>query len=447
MRGFGYWCACALAGIAGCGSVSDNLPDANGDGGGDPPDARPDAPITVTVVTDWGDVDGIGNQLPIGLPRPGAEVYFMKPDGTYEMVTSSGTGVATSQPVPDGTTVVVVRPQDSTRFGVIAYLGLAPGTRVTAGPRPDTYQPTSANGTMTITVPPVPGAASYQLSMPCLWSSSLMNTTFTATLFDPCDHTDRTILVQALDSAGIPIAFTTRNADVVASTTLQMPATQASASFTTSVSGVPPIAAEVWSNVQAYDADFALAGSTLSGFPSAGNLMLQAPYTPAGNRTTIDTRFYDGGFTLQYNRHVVAEPTVLTSITLDAGGIMPFTSRPMWDPGTRMVSWSETGTNRADLGVARGMYYKQGGTISIELRIVFPHVATTVTLPDLPPELAAIAPAAGDNGYINEVFLVDDFDRTGYLATVETADADSRNAGYGPWGRAAQAWISGGGFK
>jgi hypothetical protein len=443
MRGLVY--SSALAVIAACGSVSDNLPDGGDDDG--PADARPDAPITVTVVTDWGDVDPSGAQLPIGLPRPGAEVYFIKPDRTYEMVTSGGTGVATSQPVPDGTSVVVVRPQDPTRFAIIAYLGLAPGTQVTAGPRPDPYVPTSANGTMTINFTPVTGASSYRLTMPCLYSSSQSGNSFTVTLFDPCDHTGRVVLLEALDPNGTPFSFTSTTADVVANSTVMLPAAQPIGSFAANLSGVPPIASEIYINVQRYDAETSLASVSLSGFPTAGALVLAAPSPLAGNRTSIDTRFYDGGFTLQYNRHVVAEPGSIGSYSIDAGGIMPFTTRPMWDPATRTVSWSETGTNRADLGTARGMYYKQGGAIGIELRIVFPHVATTVTLPELPTELAAIAPAAGDNGYINEVFLVDDADVSGYLAGVATADADSRNAGYGPWGDARMAWISGGGFK
>jgi hypothetical protein len=264
---------------------------------------------------------------------------------------------------------------------------------------------------MSVIIAPAPGAASYTLSMPCLWGSSMVNNTFNVTLFDPCDHTDRTILVQAMDPAGVPIWFYTRSADVVANSTVMMPAAQPIGTFAASFSNIPPIAMEAWSNVYNYDAETQLASTSLTGFPTAGSLMLQAASALAGNRTMIDTRFYDGGTNLQYNRHVAAEPALLTGITLDAATIMPFTSRPMWDPATRTVSWSETGTNRADLATARGMYYKQGGAIAIELRIVFPHVATTVTLPELPTELAPIAPAAGDRG------------------------------------SAAEAWISGGGFK
>ncbi|HKE15926.1 MAG TPA: hypothetical protein VKB80_13710 [Kofleriaceae bacterium] len=461
MRGRGFWLAVCLGFAIGCGSVesNDHEPDASGAGSGatdaagsthdgQAPDARPAAPITVTVLTDQGDVDTAGVPLPRGLPRQGAEVYFIQSSGETEMVVTGGAGVATSRPVVDDTSVVVVRPQAPTQFSVIAYLALSPDTSVVAGPRPDAYVPPSPGETMTITTPAATGASSYNLSMACLYSASLAGSTFTVTLADPCDGTGRTILVTAVDDAGAPIAYTRTTADLTPGASITMPATQAPTTFVAALSNLPPNVASADVNVQTYDEDVPLAYWTVSGAPSGGGLVVQIPSTPAGNFTSIDARFWDESGEMQWNHYTRYTADTATNVAIDAAPLMPFTPYPRWDPATGTVSWEEVGTmNRADIATAHGVYFKRDDGISVELRFVFPHVGTSATLPAFPPELAAIAPAAGDGGYINEVYLIDDIDREGYLAMVETADADARNAAYERYGTAAEAWVSGGGFK
>jgi hypothetical protein len=464
MHGSRSWSALCLAFAIGCGAVEHNASD---DGSGDDsgpatdaagptrdaagtPDARPPAPITVTVLTDNGDLDTSGMQLPLGLPRQGAEVYFIQPGGETERLVTGGTGVAISQPVGEDTAVLVVRPQSPTQFSVIGYLALSPDTRVVAGPRPETLAETNAGGTMTIIAPAVTGASSYNLSMPCLNSLSLVDTTFTATLGVPCDATGRTILVTAVDDAGAAIEFTRTTVDLLPGTSITMPPSQAPATFVASLSNLPANVATADVGVQMFDGEQLLGAWSASGAPSGGSLVAQAPSTPAGNLTAIRALFWDasGQSQKQWNQYSRYTGDAVTNIALDAAQMMPFTSQPQWDPATRTVSWEESGTtNRADIGIAHGGYYKEDAGISVTVRIVFPHVATSVSLPAFPPQLATIAPTADDGGYFNEVYLVDDVDREGYLATVETADADSRNALFGRYGAVAEAWISGGGSK
>ena len=441
-------CTLCLMVAAACGSVNNELPDGPPGQPDAPnePDARTTGVIQVTVVTDYGDVDSNGDQLPIGIPRQGAQVFFIEPDGTSHLVTTGGNGIARSPDVHPGTAALVVRPQSSTEYAITAFFALAPDMSITAGPGVDTYVPTSTVGSLTINVPAMSGATGYGLSPVC-WSSYGQTGTppvFTLSVVDPCDRTQRTLLALAYDSNGLR-GYSSRVIDYTPGTTITMPAFQNAVNFVANLSNLPSVVSGVNMYGNYREGDGWLGSFGFYGEPTNGAAVLQGGTAPTGDSLEFDATFYTITGNTGRNRLTRRVTGTPTTTAIDGSAMLPFITYPEWDAATRTVSWDELGTtNRADVMISRGYYSVSNGNINVNFTLIGPHVADSLTLPELPTEVAHLTPTAADGGYAYETLLVDDVASAGYADVVPTADADARNAVYGFYGQSTETWISGG---
>jgi hypothetical protein len=448
------WFAYALVlGLAACGSVNNMLPD--GPPGDDVPDAanQPDArttgPITVTVLTDYGDVDSNGDQLPIGLPRQGAQVFFIEPDATYTVVTTGGDGVARSGDVHAGTTAVVVRPQGATQYTISVFAALVPDLSITAGPPEDTFPQTSTIGAMTVNLPTMSGASSYGI-MPSCWSSwstsGMIPWSATVQLVDPCDRSGRTLVGVAYNNAGELMGYTSRVVDLNPGANITMNAFGAAQTFVANVSGVPAVVDSVYINGNYMEQNDTLNYFGRSATPAGGSAVIQAPVAPLGDRLMLHANFYASALPCcSQNRLYQILTGTPTTAPVDGSGVLPYTTPPTWDSASRTVTWEENGPSTvADLVFVRGSYHVPTGDIYVNWRVIGPHVATDFTLPDFPTEIRDIAPENSDGGGAYEVVLIDDLESTGYLEVIPTGEPDAYYAAYGTFGDSAAAWISNG---
>jgi hypothetical protein len=439
MRLFAWFSITVLA--AACGSVSNKLPDADDVQIDAAPDARTTGTITVNVMTDYGDVDSNGNQLPVGLPRQGAQVFFIEADGTTTMVTTGGDGVARSGDVHAGTTALVHRPQSATEAALEVFFALDPGAEITAGPDVDTYVSTTTIGTMTVTTPAIAGATGYYVTVGCGYGSS-STPTITVTIYDPCDRTDRTLVAVAYDSTGTR-GYSTRQVDLAPGTTVNMTAFQNPSTFVMNMSSIP--AAVTYANVygQTFDADAGIGSFSMASDVTGGAAVLQGQAILAGSETLIESYFSDGmsNSSRQYRR-ITGTPT---TAQLDVSRLLPFTRFDFgWDPANLVVDWDESGTtNVADIMITRGSYSLAATGGFVRFALFGPHVTSELTMPELPTELRNLLPQAGDNGYVQSIHLIDDEAAADYQAIVPHADANSR---FYQYRGSENVWISGGNF-
>lgn len=439
--------------LTACGSVSNKLPDGGGDDDATPqPDARTTGTITVTVVTDNGDVDSGGTQLPLGLPRQGAQVFFIEASGDYTMATTGGDGVATSGDVHRNTTVVVLRPQTATQYGLEVFFALDPGMSITAGPKPYTYVSMSPlPGTMTMRSPPGTsfGITQWYLNVPCVYTSSSTGTppVYTLTLGDPCVRTGRTAQAIGYDSTGILRAYSNQVGDLTAGADVTMPAFQSAPTFVANVANLPSAVSYMYmsGNYRERDDEY-LGYFNFNGTPVGGALVLQQPTAPGGDRLEMDAYFnIEDGLGHPQNRYHHIVTGVPTSTALDGTKMLPFMTYPTWDAATGTISWDESGsTNRADLMTASGYYHLAAGDIYVNYNLYAPHVGSSFTLPALPQEIMQLAPTAADAGNSYQVLLIDAVEQPDYASVIPTADADSRNAAYNAFGDSTETWVSGG---
>jgi hypothetical protein len=125
--------------------------------------------------------------------------------------------------------------------------------------------------------------------------------------------------------------------------------------------------------------------------------------------------------------------------------LLPFITIPTWQAASTSAHWLEYAPFRtADLAIVTGSYTVTATTTPVTFRLIGPHAGTSLALPALPAEIAALAPGLTDPVTILEAFIVDDPGATDYLGAIPTADASSRGLFYGMYGETSEVWISGG---
>lgn len=439
--------------LAACGSVHNKLPDAGDDVDAvDQPDARTTGTITVTVVTDYGDVDSNGNQLPVGVPRQGAQVYFIEASGDSHLVTTGGDGVAISPEVHANTVALVLRPQTTTQYGLEVFFALDPGMAITAGPAVYSYvnQSQLSATPMTVNAPASAfGVANWGYQFPCYWGLTATGTPpqYTMTLADPCVRTGRTLVSFGYDTNYNLVAYSSRVTDESPGITVNMPAFQQAQTFVANISNLPSSVSQMGMNGNYMEMQDYVSGFGLNGTVTGGAAVLQSPTAPLGERLEMNSYFYPTTCPTgcAQNRHFEVVTGAPTSIALDGADMLPFISYPQFDPATRSINWDETGsTNTGDMMLASGNYHLAAGDIYVSFNLYAPHVGHALTLPDFPTDIRQLMPQPTDTGYVYNALLIDDVASPDYASVIPTADADSRNATYGRYGTSVETWVSGG---
>jgi hypothetical protein len=408
-------------------------------------------PVTVTVTTDFGDIDANNNQLPIGIPLQGAQVFFVHDDGTYQLVTTGSDGVAASTDLGAPVTALVARRQGNAHTALTVFAAVPPTVHVAAGPRPAPLNHSNI-GQVNFTVPGVANATGYRFLAACTdGSQSTTTPTIAFQLTDPCQRMGRTVAVEATDSAGAVVGFSQRTVDLVAGAQVALPALQAQTPFVANVSNIPVLANRIDVNTTFFDADQFLTSGFASATPTGTSSVVSVKSSPVGNHMLVSTSFNGSSGTTGYliNRHVSSHPSLVTTASIDAAGLMPFVTFPKWDMATRSASWSVNGNpGTPDIITARAAYNIATTGVGVDIRFYGPPGVTKVGLPSpMPNELASLAPGSGDSGFVDELMVIDVVGKNGYSAVVETADADARDAPFTTFGTGDEVWISDGAFK
>ncbi len=432
---------------AACEPVTETFVDAATDA--DPTDAIPadatEGSVTITVVGDDGDPAGTVR----GMPRAGVDVYFIRPEGTVQKVTSAADGTATATLVA-GSFAVVARKPDVRNLYVTVFADLAPGMALTAGDRPDPPATTST-GRVTFTMNPVAGASYYSLATSCPFGfPSGSNGTLTAQFSQGCPQlTSATVVMSAHNSAGGTIMYATRaglNIPALVNTTQSLGASLAPATTITTYNGIPAGVTSIDNRTQLRQDGTAFGNAQANADVSGATLLISQPIAAVGNHTSIASRYFPTGnlLSVEHRRRVTSQQ--LTT-TLDVGAnIIPFSTQPSYDPVSRAGGWTLSGGGpgrRADAFYAQGGYNLPNQSF-VSITVIGDGARTSVTLPPLPPELAGFAATVGTTGNFYNFCLIDIVGAAGYADVVETMSAEARQVLYdqAAFPAATEYWFS-----
>lgn len=417
------------AAVAACSPVEPTFIDA-----APPIDAPTDiaiGPATITVTFE-------DQESAPGEPIADARVFFIRPDGTYEIKQTGPDGRASADVVP-GSTILTSRPRSLSGFAsqrMTVFVGVEPGADIIAGARRPVGYPT--NGRVVVSWPQFAGAAAYGLSAPCV-SGFPQGTTVALEIQPTCPQVaSATLLVTATDQLGEPLAYSVLpdvNLPTVAGTTLTMPGFQTNlgaASIT--YTGVPAAVRDLdlqlglrrdgvtYGYLQRYNAPAASGSVTVSG-----------PIAPVGQTTFIRSRMQSTGNFLPMFHLRRQTGQQLTQTTDLATSMIPFTTFPSFDLQSRTVAWTPSGGAAgkvADAVVARGNWLVASRGIQVSFTLIGPPVVSHLTMPALPTELADLIPAATDTGSVDEFWMIDVVGKAGFAAVVRDVDPESHGLYY-----------------
>ncbi|HTM23159.1 MAG TPA: hypothetical protein VL172_21710, partial [Kofleriaceae bacterium] len=109
--------------------------------------------------------------------------------------------------------------------------------------------------------------------------------------------------------------------------------------------------------------------------------------------------------------------------------LLPWISQEAFEPTTGRITWTQSGTGTPD-GVVAGTSYQRttaSGTQIYNWRVLAPPGTLQVQLPDLPTDLAALAPQPGDTATA-DVTLVERSDYPAYATMRRRGDPDTRDS-------------------
>ena len=405
--------AVAAAGAA-CDSPDPRFADAAvdaiaGDAGPDgPPADATEGAVTITVVGDDGDP---APQTP-GMPRAGVDVYFVRPDGATQKVTTGADGVA-SATIVTGSAAIVAR-QDDTLDATI-YLDLAPGMTITAGARPLLVRPEPI-GSVTFTMTPVAGASFYNLNRTCAAGfPSGSNGTMTGPFAPGCAQiANTTVVMTAHGNTGQLLEYAQKtgvDVPTVLGTTVALDANATPVAAPATYSNIPAAVESIRSRTELMEAGTVLAVAEANASTGgASTVTVDRVTAPVGNQTLHQTIYGATDSDVISVRHRVRVASRELTRTFDVGAnLLPFSTRPTWDPVAGSITWTLSGGGtgrRADAFYARGNYPLPSKR-SVSVTVIGDGARTSVTLPPLPAELADFVPPAGTTGDIYEVYMID----------------------------------------
>ena len=333
--------------LAACHSSHPAMGDAAGSGGSDAVaipdglDGAPDAPRGTITVTVYGDnVDRGPGEL-----VPGADVYFVAPDGMTTHVTTGVDGIATAQE-PDNTTVWIAH-HNSSAYAIETYEGVQVGDSIIGGdpvaPGPDTDV-----GTAYIAFPSFSDATAYKLALSCTSGTTGSSSPLSNAFVGCAQEMAANAIVWATDSMG-NLGYTSATgvdltAHTSAGTALALPAFQPGASLGVTFTNLPFQLGESSADIFArytYGTDptnlqvIELAEDTLT-----DTMTSSAPIAPFGDHTRVNGLVYIGAnaYALNYDG---TTPALVSSVTIDASTMVHPAKTWTYDSVTNSVTWTQ----------------------------------------------------------------------------------------------------------
>jgi len=338
----------------------------------------------------------------IGAPVAGAGVYFQGPDSSIiDASLTDEHGVAWAL-MPSGGFVTAREHVGSGLDHLSTFTGVQPSDSLTLDMSP-------TGGTdehlVHITVPTDASAASYRVYTPC-GEAPMTSASEDIELVGCGPITD--IVVATLDDDTVPVAALFAQSVSIDGGPVTLTGTyQPLATLTLDYTNVPTFI----SFVGAYEALSATkrAYSTTTGMvPNAGAALatIKMPVSTGTELTATNLYPVNGQVGAQtiYNWHAAT-----TNYALDVGSVLlpAFATSPTFDPGTRVLSWTErAGDQQPDVVRARIHVYRDAipSGPSWSWRIVAPRTATSITYPKLPViDNVDFNPVAGDIISIDEL--------------------------------------------
>lgn len=355
------------------------------------PDAPIDAPTTGTVTVTIRDE---------GAPVEGIDVFFQNPDGSLAgKVPTNASGVA-STTMDTGGSVTVLNPfQPATpAFGrppntLKTWLGVKPGDQLVID-----EGGSDSSVTMIVTLPANSSVSYAELYATC-GNDYIEGTEDIVSLYGCGATTD--LVVIAYDEAEAPLGYFYKpgvtlvdegELDLSAETYAAVP----DATYT--LSGFPAEITDVYADNGLLTSLGQLVETSFDTELTAGGATVMEPRPLVTPTTSVLELELDPPQQLGYHMLVSWQPTAATQ-TFDATGkLLPtFTAGPTYDAATRQVSWTMAGTGQPDF-VQFAFYANRSepASLSWEWQVVAPY-GTSLTLPDVPTELAEFVPLADDN--------------------------------------------------
>ncbi|HZL01510.1 MAG TPA: hypothetical protein VFC48_00105, partial [Cellulomonas sp.] len=378
-----------------------------GDDAGSRPDAPPDAATPI-------DADATQVSLTItdgGVPAVGATVYFQNPDSSLVRTVMTDVDGKASAPMPGGGYVTAIEPRPIAfgelviRDRLATFAGVKPGDDLHLDVRPAVVH---TNVMFQLTLPVDPAASNYDLYTTCGRAplGTGPTTAVPVTLTDCGGAAD--LLVVTTDDVQLPQHTIYRASQQVtdgAMITLTEPYANpvpVSVALTGSPAWISSIAVELVVS--------SMRGRLYSSFmgidPATPVGMFKVPAT-TGTTVTLRTDLYGGSPEVAHQR-IVTWGLPSADQTLDAGAaaLRPYTRKPVFDPATRTVTWTDAAGAEPDAVRTEIYTYRAGSPAHAwSWQLVAPHgTSPALTYPMLPGAAAtAFTTTATDSFSVTEL--------------------------------------------
>ncbi len=380
-----------------------------------PVDGGP-GPVTVTV----------RGLLAPGLLVAGAPVVFVGPDGAMIETTTDDLGVARATVMPD-TLVLVLRTQP---FGVRQHLtalaGIDPGLELAVGAPIAAFVFPPPVGSLTLTQPPHPAAATHQFALSCSDDRGFGATSAFVSVRQCAAIADATIVSTAFGFDDELLAYGVRQGidlRTVFGQEIDVPALFPPAIATVSVTSIPPEVLTIQVTHTLQEGLMSSSARSRAITPGSAVVTVRLPIVPVGERTVVRTTLDGIGPISNVSNLRRFEGQRLTA-QLDLGATMPpFMAAPSFRSiASTSASWEYNGDGRRPTLVAIRGVYPSGGT-DVGFTIIAPGDRTYLGFPPLPAVLASVVPDASFRATVSDYggISAEGYD---YRALAPTADRD-----------------------
>jgi hypothetical protein len=400
----------AIALVAGCTGTSSI---------GSSPDAKVDAivydadlhgTVTVTALSLLGD----------GTPEAGATVLITDGDGT-RTATTDDTGATTATVLPGATLTVARRTSGGSQIATV--VGVDPGDAIVFGKRPPADAP--VRGEMTFAFTEASGATQHTVYNGC--DDADGRSTGVPVRFGPgCGSGPHDILLVARNDTGTVMAWDSLlDVAFAAGTTRTIPAPlQTPATFTATYSDLPVEAQFLATTRTCYHEGRAYAEIGAPSVASGTGRTSTLRHPPFGDRMGVTTLVGLQADTAGPIQTLIERvPAAATFAMAVRPALLPWVQDVAYDIAARRLSWTLTGDNSADAVVIRVVHDTTEPAGHHEWWLIAPPDATAVELPQLPTELADLAPVVATRPAV-KVQLVEVGHRSSYAEFRQAAEPD-----------------------
>jgi hypothetical protein len=373
------------------------------------PDADAHGEVTVTVYTQAGGPT----------PDRAASVVFTDSEGT-QVVATDEAGVARATVLPGATVTAVRSAEDPVRITTI--LDVAPGDAIVVGSR---LAATAPLGSHDIAFAAFGAAASYSAHAGCGSTSSpgrIVSLPVTA----QCGPGPHDVLLVARDAsdvviggaAALDVPFPSTGGVTIAAEQWQ-PASRLDAMLT----GIPDVVDRLTVQHAVLHDGKAYAASTTQAVRTGGAQLVSVAFPPlAGAEASIVTTVTDDKDRMTQQIRERRPTATSYGLQVDAA-LLPWVRALAIDGSGRGVSWQRSASEGGDGAIFLGSY-RRPEQRAVVWFVAAPPTTTTVTLPDLPPELGELEPTAATDFAVALAGIVDASNHDGYPSFRQTAEPD-----------------------